>query len=157
MAILGISTNTRLLGLAIIHQGSLVDYAIRLHKSPWSPRKADKIITALEPCARRYCIKKIVLSTPHENYQTRRWKYLVSLLKKRFKAKAITVCEEASTSLYALCPPEQKKTKKALMEALCNRFPELHYCYYKELRNKNKYYVKLFEAVAVAAIHECKQ
>ena len=39
------------------------------------------------------------------------------------------------------------------MKTLVQQFPELYYCYQKELRNKNKYYIKLFEAVAVAALH----
>lgn len=154
MATLGISTNTRLLGLAIINRDSLVDYSIHLHKSSWSPSKANKIITSLEPCARRYCIKSVVLSIPYEHHQTKPWKYLKSRIRKHFKSKGIPVYTETPETLYSFCPQEQKKTKKALMESLAERFPELSYCYYKELRNKSKYYIKLFEAVAVATLRE---
>ena len=48
MVTLGISTNTRLLGLAIINRGVLLDYSIHLHKSPWSPSKANLIVTKLD-------------------------------------------------------------------------------------------------------------
>ncbi|MEK7228202.1 MAG: hypothetical protein AAB681_02515, partial [Patescibacteria group bacterium] len=147
---LGISTNTRLLGLAIINQGCLVDYSIHLHKSSWSPSKADKIITSLEPCVRRYCIKNIVLSIPHVHYQTKEFKTLISGIKKHFETKDLTVYTEPPETVYSFCPPEQKKTKKAMMKSLANRFPELGYSYLKELRNKKRYYIKLFEAVAVA-------
>lgn len=40
------------------------------------------------------------------------------------------------------------------MEALVASYPQLVHCQRKELRNKTKYYYKLFEAVAVAKVHE---
>lgn len=154
MATLGISTNTRLLGMAIITQNRLVDYSIRLHKSAWSARKANEIVTSLEPCVRRYCIKKVVLSIPHAYHQTKAFTLLRSRLCQFFEAKGIPVETMPAASLTALCHGGQKKTKKALMNALADRFPELSYCLHKELRNKNKYYIKLFEAVAVALLQE---
>jgi hypothetical protein len=154
MATLGISTNTRLLGMAIIHRDKLVDYKIHLHKLPWSASKAQKIITRLEPCVRRYCIKKIALSIPHEYHQTNAYKLLMEEICTHFKEAGISIVREAPSALYALCQAGQKKTKKALMSSLATRFPEIRYCYHKELRNKTKYYIKLFEAVAVAILQE---
>lgn len=151
---LGISTNTRLLGLAIIHQGRLVDYSIRLHKQSWSPAKATRIVTSLEPCVSRYCIKRIILSRPYEYHQTKAWKTLRDRLSAGCLQKGIAVSEETPEALYSFCPKEQKKTKKAMMHSLALRFPELTYYLAKEERNKNKYYYKLFEAVAVALFQE---
>lgn len=154
MATLGISTNTRLLGLAIIKQGSLADYSIHLHKSSWSASKANKIVTSLEPCMRQYCIKSVVLSIPHVYHQTKEFQELIFRIREYFKAKNIPVCAETPEALYEFCPPGQKKTKKALMNALCLQFPQLVHSFKKEMRNKNKYYYKVFEAVAVAAIND---
>lgn len=149
---LGISTNTRLLGLAIINRDSLVDYSIRLFKSSWSPSKANLIVTSLEPCVRQYCIKNVILSTPHAYYQTSEYQYLITSIIAFFKAKGIPVSTQPAKTIYDLCPPEQKKTKKTLMTVLVDRYPQLLYCYLKELRNKNKYYIKVFEAVAAATL-----
>lgn len=154
MATLGISTNTRLVGLAIVNKERLVDYSIHLHKSSWSQAKAEKIITSLEPCVRQYCIKKVALSIPFEHHQTKQIRYLISEIRKFFKQKNIPVFIESPASFHTLWQTKQKKMKKALMKSMVERFPELHYCYYKELRNKNKYYIKLFEAVGVAAMQE---
>lgn len=156
MATLGISTNTRLLGMAIINQGRLVDYSIHLHKLPWSASKANKIVTSLEPCVRRYCIKKVVLSIPYAHHQTKAFKILLSRICASFKAQGIAICTEPPEALYSFCKTEQKKTKKALMKSLTEQFPQLCYCYQKEMRNRSKYYIKLFEAVAVAALQEWK-
>jgi hypothetical protein len=154
MATLGISTNTRLLGLAIINTGRLVDYSIHLHKSAWSPSKANMIIASLEPCVRQYCIKRVVLSIPHVYHQTKAFKVLIARITAFFEAKKIPVYTEPVQALYSFCQPGQKKNKKAIMHALTLRFPELTYCLYKELRNKKRYYTKLFEAVAMAALRE---
>jgi hypothetical protein len=154
MAVLGISTNTRLLGLAIINQHGLADYSIHLHKSSWSPSKATMILASLEPCVRKYCIKKIILSIPHVHHQTEAFKILIYRIRAFFETQGITVIAETPEAVDHLYPPGQKKTKKALMQALCLQFPQLSYCYQKELRNKNRYYIKLFEAVAVASLYQ---
>lgn len=154
MSILGISTNTRLLGLAIINQGRLEEYSIHLHKSPWSAWKANMIVTNLEPCVRQYCIKSVVLSIPHAYHQTEAFKHLISCIREYCIEKKIPLHEKTPDTLHALYPKDQKKTKKALMQALTLMYPQLTLCYHKELRNKNKYYIKLFEAVAVATLHE---
>ncbi len=151
---LGISTNTRLLGLAIINQNSLEDYSIHHHKSPWSPAKATRIITSLEPCVRKYCIKRVVLSIPYAHYQTEAFRQLKYCLRAYFESKKIPVFAETPEAIHSFYPPGQKKTKKAFMNSLILQFPQLTLCYQKEMRNKNRYYIKLFEAVAVAALHE---
>ena len=93
---------------------------------------------------------------PYAYHQTEACKELISSIQTYFEAKNIPVYTEPPESLYTLCTTEQKKTKKALMKFLTEQFPQLSYCYHKEMRNKNKYYIKVFEAVAVAALHDQK-
>lgn len=152
MAVLGISTNTRLLGLAIIEGGQLTDYSIRLFKASWSPSKATDIITSLEPCVREHCIKRVILSIPPKHHQTKEFQFLALRIEEYFLSLGIPLSICTRERLLSACTVGHKKTKKALMQSLVLKYPELTYCYQKELRNKNKYYVKLFEAVAVATI-----
>lgn len=154
MAVLGISTNTRLLGTAIIHKGLLTEYQVRLYKASWSPSKATRIITSLEPCVRRYCITEVVLSIPPKHHQTREFQHLALRLDEYFKSLGIAVSIVTRHEVLSLCTVGHKKTKKALMESLVLRYPELTYCYQREMRNKKKYYVKLFEAVAVTILQQ---
>jgi hypothetical protein len=153
MVTLGIKTSTRLLGLAIIKQNSLVDYSIHLHKQSWSAAKAKMIISSLEPCARKYSIKRVVLSIPYAHHQTEAFRQLIYAIREYFEAKKIPVYAETPEALDSFYPPGQKKTKKALMHAITLRYPQLTLCYRKELRNKNKYYIKVFEAVAMASLY----
>jgi len=153
MTTLGISTNTRLVGTAIITNGELATYGIRLHKSPWSLSKATGIITSLEPCVRQYSITRVILSIPPSHYQTNEFKALTDGIKAFFEAKNIDVVCEPSHMLQVYCSDHGRKTKKKIMRCLCEKFPELRICYEREMRNKNKYYIKLFEAVGMAALH----
>lgn len=150
MAILSISTNTRLLGLAIITEQGLQDFSIRLYKAPWSPRKANLMITGLEPCVRQYCPKTVILSIPPLHYQTKEWQMFKNLLCNHFAARGIAVqlCEH--TKLHALCTPDVRPTKDALMQSMALAYPQLRRLYKRELRNKHRYYIKLFEAVGAA-------
>lgn len=90
---------------------------------------------------------------PYAYHQTEAYKELISSIQTYFEAKNIPVYTEPPEALYTFCSTEQKKTKKALMRSLCLLYPQLSFCYQKEMRNKNKYYVKLFEAVGVGTIH----
>ena len=152
MATLGISTNTRLLGLAIINNDELCMYKMYLHKSSWSPSKANLIISSLEPCVRQYSIKEVVLSIPPNHHQTSAFTELRHALYAYFVGRKITITEISVTALYALCTPNAVHSKKEVMKALTALFPQLTLYYKKELRNKNRYYVKLFEAVGVAVL-----
>jgi hypothetical protein len=154
MTTLGISTNTRLVGMAIISEGRLTEYAIRLHKSPWSAMKANQIVTSLEPGVRRYSVKKVVLSIPPEHHQTREFKLLRARIVRYFAKKGIPLVEASPETLLAFMPAGERKVKQTLMDALVSHFPELDYYRQKELRNNHKYYIKMFEAIAVAAVHE---
>ena len=150
---LGISTNTRLVGMAIINNGELAEYGVRLHKSSWSPSKATEIITSLEPCVRQYSIKQVVLSIPPKHYQTDEFKQLTLDITEYFVRNGIAVVSEQSNVLQVFCTESGRKTKKKVMRGLVAKFPELRMFYEREMRNKNKYYVKLFEAVGMTTLY----
>lgn len=154
MAILGISTNTRLLGLAIISEGRLLDYSIRLDKSPWSPSKVTQIITSLEPCVRQYSIKMVVLSMPYHYHQTDAFKTVHTALERYCKTEKLAFTTFPAESFYLLSGEKEKRSKKAVMYSLTCLFPQLSYCFQKEMKNKKKYYTKLFEAIAAAMAGE---
>jgi hypothetical protein len=91
---------------------------------------------------------------PYAYHQTEAFRYLVTRIEAFCKAKDIPFSTKPPEAFHPLFPPGEKKTKKNLMRALCLKFPQLSLCHKKELENKNKYYIKLFEAVGVAALHD---
>lgn len=154
--VMGISTNTRLLSMAIVNDGRLIEHSIRLYKSSWSARKANMMTASMEACVRRYSIKKAILSIPPLYHQTRALKALHTRICRCFEINGIPVETGSHNVFYKYCTPGQRKSKKPMMQAIAYRFPRLHYFYRKELKNKRKYYIKLFEAVAMA-LHQPNQ
>lgn len=149
---LGISTNTRLVGMAIIDRGELITYGVRLHKSPWTPAKASQIITTLEPCVRQYSINRVVLSIPPKHRQTSEFLYLTQQLQSFFLSNNVEVLLQSTQELQAFLKEKSRKTKKKIMRAIAERFPELKLFYDREIRNKHRYYFKLFEAVGMSIL-----
>jgi hypothetical protein len=150
-AILGLSVNTRMLGLAVISGNRLVDYHIQLRKEAWTPRKRELILTSLQPWCESYSITNVALSIPYEKQISSQTKELLESLKSHFSEKKILLSSYPPKALYAFC--KEAKAKKEVMRILAGLYPELLFHYRKEVSNKNKYYVKLFEAVGVATIH----
>lgn len=137
-----------MLALAVISPHfSLVHYSNKLYKQKWSPFKSSVILSSVASCLRDYNISSVVLSSPTESYQTKELNTLYQSIKRVAHEYKITITEISKKSLRSLCPEGEKKNKKTQMQTLVRFFDELVPLYQKEMRNKNKYYEKLFEAV----------
>jgi RNase H-fold protein (predicted Holliday junction resolvase) len=150
---LGISFSSRMLGLAIINHFNLVDYSLKLFKEKWSLSKESKMITALASCIEYYNISHIVLSIPAVHYQKEVYKSLYQRIINIAYEYNLTTTEVYKKDIRLLCGTTQKKTKRGQMEVLSGLHEELKPLAQKEVRNKNKYYEMLFDAVGVATVH----
>ncbi len=154
--VLGLSLNTRMVGLAVIGGTLLIDYQISLRKGAWSLNKRNKVLTSLQSWCTSYTIINIALATPHENQSNEQINELLESIKAHCKSNKIKICSYPPQAVYRFCEENQPRTKKEVMKKMCELYPELLTCFNKEKRNKNKYYVKLFDAVALATIHSRK-
>lgn len=125
----------------------------------WSPQKRDSILSGLASCITHYTITDIVLSIPDLHHQTADFKEMCSAIETFAMVHGITVVSYTAKEIYQYFGSRLKRTRDRLMQRLVLFYPELQRYYEKELENKNKYYIKLFEAVAVAAYHwlECNR
>jgi DNA polymerase elongation subunit (family B) len=151
MTVLGISANSRILGIATIQGNQLLDFNVRLFKERWSSNKAQKIVSRLLPCIQQYSIKSIALAMPPAHYRNKETEILLRLINtfSRKQKVRITTYNPKAFSCFCL---ENKARKKALMDGLSNLYPELGFIQRKELRNKRRHYHKLFEAVAAGTL-----
>ncbi|MFP5041662.1 hypothetical protein [Parasediminibacterium sp. JCM 36343] len=151
MAVLGISANSRVVGIAVIREGSLLDCNVHYYKEQWSETKAARILGCLKRYHRLHPITKAAIAIPHEHHQNKETKALIALIQGHCLQKGIplSACQpEAFDYLHQ----KAKAKKKAMMLRLTEHYPELIPLHWKELRNKRRYYFKLFEAVAVARL-----
>lgn len=150
--ILGISFSTRMQGLAVIRSNYLVDYSLKLNKDKWASQKKDFFLSSLASCIKCHTINTICLSRPYPHQETREFKELYALIRSLAYQQKIRLVEYSPKQLLLLCTGTEKKTKKALMRSISLIYPELALQYEKEMGNRNKYYIKLFEAVAAATL-----
>lgn len=141
-----------MLGLAVLTHNSLVHYSSKLYKEKWSQIKSSMILSSLASCIRDYNISVLVLSIPTTGVQSKEKETLYHLIKRLAYEQKIRIEEIDTREIKLLCGEAQKKTKRSQMEILSRIYEELQPFYFKEIRNKNKYYEKMFDAVGVATI-----
>jgi len=151
--ILGLSFSTRMLGLAVFQSNSLNDYSLKLHKGMWTAQKRDMVLASLASCFVHYTISDIALSIPDVHQQTKGFKELQHAIECFANVHGIPVTSYPAKELYQRFGSPVKRTRHALMKRLVLLFSELSIYYERELKNRNKYYIKLFEAIAAAAFH----
>lgn len=150
--ILGVSFSSRMLGLAVLQSGSLIAYSTKLFKEAWSPAKMDRILTSLTSAIAEYAIEDMVLSIPPIHFQGEPFQALWPEVVALGRNKELKVTSFTQDTLQALCGSDERMTRKSLMDSLASIYPELILFYKIESRSKNKYYYKMFEAIAVATL-----
>lgn len=152
LSILGLSLNTRNLGLAVVRLNQLVDYSSKLHKEKWSPQKREMILSSLVTCIERFNIQKIALSIPYGRHQTEEFNELKIAVLALASMRNIIVVTYSPIDLFLFIPEGKRKTKEAYMKHLVFLYPELIPWYEKEKVNRIKYYYKMFEAIGAATL-----
>jgi len=151
MVVLGISINSRKLGIAVIRKNVLVDFKTQLHKEQWSKSKATRMIESLDSCITEHSITNVALLVQHAYHRTPQTTLLIDQITAHCKKKKISISTYHPQALHCFCEATKAK-KKTLQTVMVKRYPELIHKHQKELNNKNKYYSKLFEAVGVATL-----
>ena len=141
-----------MLGLAVLQSDSIIDYSVKLFKEIWSPAKMDHILASLTSAIDDYNITDMVLSIPPIHFQEEPFQELWMAIASLGHTKCINVAMYRQAELQAFCGKEERMTRRSLMEAIIHWYPELEGFYKREVRNKNKYYHKMFEAIATATL-----
>lgn len=151
--VLGLSANTRTFAFAIVRGKALEHYHTSLFKGTWNDEKKDLILARLKSLLATGIITDVALALPYESHTTNQIESLLESFTTYLKDQNIAVCAYTSQAFHILCEEGQPKTKKVMMQTISELYPALGRLYQREMRNKNKYYVRLFEAVALAHIH----
>ena len=149
--ILGISLGTRLMGLAVVYDGELIDFRVRAFFSAWNNEKRSEMLKTIEQAVKQYGIKKIVVKTPKPSHCSHSITDLTNdiiALGEKYNIR-VMVC---TISMILRNQKEQDlKNKKSLIQSIVRRYPhhkQLAHLYAKERTKEVPYYVKLFEAIA---------
>ena len=149
---LGISIGTRSIGTAVIRKGHLLDWQVKSYKGKMNQQKLHMISGSVLKLFRNYCCNEVVIKVPDKAHTYGNIVLLKKHLTKYFNTRNIQIHYYTLSDIKAsLQVPVGNK--QDLLQWAVERYIELQIVYRKEMSNKNSYYIKLFEAVAVLHIH----
>ena len=145
--ILGVSLSTRTLGLAIGTRNGLIDWRMKAFLETYSRKKVRKIWRVIEVAIDRYGVTAIGMKLPHPSLRSEGINQCLNEITNRALAKDIPLYFYDSEIIQKHFLKSPGKSKMELAEKIAEKYPFLKNEYYK--LDENKYYIKIFDAVAV--------
>ncbi len=154
--ILAINPGTRYFGIAIFRGADLRDWGVKVIEGKWSKEKVSKInriilnlINEHEPDI--FAIKKLNPCRSSSNL-----KRLSIKIKNLARVRGLVVYQYTLDDLEAFFSPKGKISKKKMAEMVTKAYPDLCHELRKENSNRNSYYIRMFEAVALGLVCSCR-
>lgn len=148
VTILGISVGTWQCGVALIRNGTLVDWKAKSYRGKWSESKLSRIIRSLEKVIDRNGVKKIGCKVALQ-IKTYKIDSIVAALKEIAKQRDIsfyiTYIGELKANEHV-----QISNKEVYAEHLSTLYPELTPMFRRHKKVKTEYYLRVFEAIGAA-------
>ena len=149
-ALLGISPGTRVIGLAVISQGELVEWKVKSFKEMWSRSKRRAILRTIEQLCDSHYVGEIAVKKTDPARSSPQLEMLVRAIVRRAEWRNIRVTQYSLSDLDYDLRTGRKQTKEAVSERVVEKHPELRAKYLRERTNLTDYYTKMFEAIAIA-------
>jgi len=150
--IIGINPGTRYVGIALFQGPELWDWRIKVFEGKWTKVKMEKIKEAILGFIKRYEPDVMAIKKLHPSRSSLNLKKLVAKVKEISRRKGLKICQYSIKDLESFFNPEEKINKKSLAEVLTSEYSVLSHEFNKEKINKNAYHIRMFEAVALAAV-----
>jgi hypothetical protein len=151
--ILGINQGTRYMGLAVISGTVLRDWKVKTLKGKWSRAKLKHAVRMIRRIINHYQPTVIAMKRLNPCRSSRNLETLSVNIRNAAKTKRIKIFEVSISDLRRHHSGEETiRNKKQLSEILASQYPDLYFELEREKRNRNAYYIRMFEAVALAAM-----
>jgi len=152
LKIIGINPGTRHLGIAIFQDSELRDWGVKVFRGRWSKAKKEKIIKTLLSFIDQYESSILAIKKLHPSRSSQNLRQVVARIKEFSKRRNLKVYQYSIKELERFFHPEEKLNKKKLTKILTSEYPDLFHELNREKKNKNPYYIRMFEAVALASV-----
>jgi len=153
LTILGINPGTRYLGIAFFQGPELKDWRIKVVEGRRFKEKLKKTKNILSDFITRYEPNILAIKKLHPSRSSANLNRMVSRLKEFSKRKGLRVYEFSVKDMEKSLSSEKRiKNKRELEEAIVSLYPFLINELTKEKKNKNPYFVRMFEAVALSLV-----
>lgn len=153
-SILGISPGTKTMGIAVMKENELLVAVTKNFDGTWSKEKRKNILKVIEKYSVKYQVKVVAIKVNHASRSSKGLIELINAIRKFSAKQSLLHFEYSIEELKQFNFPNVKANKESLLKSMVDIHQELLSEYTKEMRNKDGYYLKLFEAVACAKVAE---
>jgi len=157
LRIIGINPGTRYLGIAVLDGSELLDWRIKTLTGKWSEEKIKKTIGIVSDLIDRYEPNVLVIKKLHPSRRTENLLRMSNKIKEYARRKGLKVCQYSIKEIEKSFIEGGKLNKRNLIKEVVKRYPELHCALKKEKSHSSPYYIRVFEAVALACSKELKK
>jgi Holliday junction resolvasome RuvABC endonuclease subunit len=154
LTILGISPGTRSVGLAVMKAEELIEWRVKTFKGSWTHGKLKDILFVLTRYIEDHSVKVIALKKPDMQRSSSGLNQLVSELTVWAKMNRIKTLSFTLQEMKKHFSKEKPFSKAEMIRQVASKFPELFSEYNKEQKNKNPYYTKMIEAIALTLLQQ---
>ena len=152
MRILGISLGTSDSGIALISAGQLVHWKTHSFHEQWSANKLNDMLIRFDRYITRYQIRHVVIKIPPPTHHTKEFLALLKSLSELVKYRGCMVACQTKADIKNLIP--EVINTETLMEYVTRHYPILLPEQAQELAGRQKYHIRMFEAVLVAHVYK---
>jgi len=148
--ILGISPGTRVMGLAVMHNGDLVESKVKSFKDAWSFAKQESILNMLAQMCKHHGVSVVCIKKVDPLRSSRQLDRLIKAIIRQSKEDSIAIYPFSLADLDYDAGKEKRQSRCTLSERVVSKHLVLKSRYLRERANRSDYYTKMFEAVALA-------
>jgi Holliday junction resolvasome RuvABC endonuclease subunit len=146
---IGLSPGTRHIGIAVMHRGGLIAWRVQTFKGVWSAKKQVVVVAALEKLFAAYAVVAIKVKIPDAFPDSLAFSQLLGVINNLCERVGLRPDYYTLSDIKRQFSQNPKVNKEAVIAYLVHKYPELQPEYRKEQQKRTKYYIRLFEAVAV--------
>ena len=151
LKIIGINPGTRYLGISVFQDSDLRDWRIKVFQEKWSGEKITKIKKTILSLINDYEPNILAIKKLHPSRSSKNLKLLTAWIKESCRRKGLRILQFSIKELEDFFLPNEKLNKKNLTKKISTEYPELIHQINREKSNKNPYYIRMFESVALAS------
>jgi hypothetical protein len=147
--ILGINPGTRYLGLAVFNDSELLDWRIKAFTGKWTNEKMRRILKIIIEQIELYDINAMRMKKLHPSRSSKYLKNLVHRIRALARRKRIKYTSYSIKEIESVFLNNEKPNKRNLADKVAIEYPMLIYDLNKEKIQRNSYYMRAIEAVAL--------
>jgi Holliday junction resolvasome RuvABC endonuclease subunit len=151
ITILGINPGGKYLSVAVLRGPELRDWRVKVTKGKWSNEKYRKTMAILSEYVDRYRPDALSLKLLNHSRSSVGLDSLVDKIIAFSEKKGLKLCRYGIKELEAFFYAEGRSNKRKMAEMIASQYPVLYSELDQERRNKNPYYLRMIEAVGLAA------